>query len=75
MSLAELINEKISKLPEDLQLEVLTFTEFLISRNYYKGSVKENEQWNNFSLKSALEDMQDEDTSMYENVVYKERWK
>lgn len=74
MGIVESISKKISSLPESLQLEVLTFTEFLISKNSYKRAVKEEEQWNYFSLKSALNDMLDEDTSEYENVEFKERW-
>jgi hypothetical protein len=57
MSLADKIIEKIKSLPEDKQVEILDFVDFL------QRKLEENERknWSRFSLESAMRGMEDEE--------------
>jgi len=56
MSLAEKILQRIQKLPEYKQVEVLDFIEYLEA----KVVNQENRSWSGFSLSSAMREMEDE---------------
>lgn len=56
MSLAERIMNNLRTLPESKQVEVLDFVEYLRSR----AEKEENIEWNNFSLSSAMREIEDE---------------
>lgn len=58
MSLEEKIIQNIHELPENEKNEVLDFIDYLKNRAEMQG-IKE---WSDFSLTSALHDMDDEDT-------------
>ena len=55
MSIADKIQQEIKLLPEDKQLKVLNFIKHLSE----KQSEEEIDQWNKFSLSSALEGLED----------------
>lgn len=75
MSIPELIQEKVSNLPKSLQLEILDFIEFVSSRSVDSTVINEDNEWKNYSLQNALRDMMDEDTTIYEQVKFIEKWK
>jgi hypothetical protein len=56
MSIAERINLNVKKLPESKQIEVLDFVEYLRSR----AEKEEYKEWNDLSLTSAMQGMEDE---------------
>ncbi|MEK7262981.1 MAG: DUF2281 domain-containing protein [Bacteroidota bacterium] len=74
MSITEQIQHKAEVLPESLQKEILHFTEFLSLRMREATIVKEKTDWYNLSLKSVLQGMENEDTSSYEHITFKEKW-
>ena len=55
MSIADKIQQEIKLLPEDKQSKVLDFIKHLSE----KQAEEEIEQWNKFSLSSALEGLED----------------
>ena len=57
MSIADKIQQEIRLLPEDKQAKVLDFIKHLTE----KQSEEEIEQWNKFSLSSALEGIEDDE--------------
>ncbi len=58
MEVTEKIIEKLKLLPKDKQVEVLDYVEFLQK----KFEDKEREQWEKFSLSSALHGLESEDS-------------
>jgi hypothetical protein len=58
MSTAETIFEKAKALPDDRQMEALTFVNFLISQELAKS---EASQWASFSSNQLLRQYSDED--------------
>ncbi len=58
MEVTEKIIEKLQLLPKDKQIEVLDYVEFLQK----KFEDKEREQWEEFSLSSALHGLESEDS-------------
>lgn len=60
MSLIERIVEKLERLPEQAQAEVLDFVEFLIAKQGRAVSEAEDREWSSFSLAQALRGMTDE---------------
>jgi len=63
MRTVELINQKVQNLPEEMQVEILTFVEFL----YYKANLGTDVDslWTSFSLNSAMQGMESEDLPEY----------
>lgn len=57
MTLSERIYQKVDRLPFSFQAEVLDFVEYLFSRL----ARQESEEWNAFSLASAMSGMEDEE--------------
>ena len=68
MSLVEKIVEKVKSLPEDKQIEILDFVDFLSRK------VEEEERlWSKFSLESAMRELESEE-SLYTLGDIKERF-
>ncbi|MFZ0929879.1 MAG: DUF2281 domain-containing protein [Syntrophobacteraceae bacterium] len=73
MILAEEIVERVQKLPEPLQAEVLDFVEFLLAKTSGESGKEENRRWMGFSLQSALRGIEDE-PELYADKDLKERF-
>ena len=73
MSLAEKIFEKLERLPEPKQAEVLDFVEFLASKQGSAVADAEDQAWSSFSLAQALRGMEDE-ADLYSEADLKERY-
>ena len=56
MTLDKEIQERIRKLPDSLQRELLDFIQYLTM----KAEQQEAQDWESFSLSSAMRDMEDE---------------
>jgi len=59
MNLSEKILTTVASLPESKQVEVLDFVEYL----KLKTEKEENNNWNSFSITSALRGMENEDSN------------
>jgi len=69
MSLVEKIVEKVKSLPQDKQIEILDFVDFLSRK------VEEEERfWSKFSLESAMRGLESEE-SLYTLEDIKERYR
>jgi hypothetical protein len=69
MSLVEKIVEKVKSLPEDKQIEILDFVDFLSRK------VEEEERlWSKFSLESAMRGLESEEP-LYTLEDIKERYR
>ncbi len=73
MILAKEIVERVQRLPESLQLEVLDFVEFLLAKTSGESAEEENRRWMGFSLQSAFRGMEDE-PELYADKDLKERF-
>ena len=73
MILAKEIVERVQRLPEPLQAEVLDFVEFLLAKTSGESEKEENRRWMGFSLLSAFRDMEDE-PELYADKDLKERF-
>ena len=62
MTTAQVIAERVMSLPEDAQLEVLDFVEFIRSRNTRKAAKREDTEWSILSLASAMRGIEDEES-------------
>lgn len=70
MALAEKIYQKVQKLPEPIQSEVLDFIEFINSR---RKDISDFD-WSQLSLSSAMKGMEDEEGSQYTPSDLKEKF-
>lgn len=68
-ALADLVYEKMRRLPEPTQQEVLRFVEYLLFQ-----SRQENILWSQFSLAMALRGLEDESWPEYGEADLKEKW-
>jgi hypothetical protein len=59
MTLDEKIHQYVQKLPRSLQEELLDYVEYLAM----KAEKQEQEEWESFSLSSAMRDMENESVS------------
>jgi hypothetical protein len=73
VTLAKEIVERVQRLPEPLQAEVLDFVEFLLAKTSGESGKEENRRWMEFSLQSALRGMEDE-PELYADTDVKERF-
>ncbi|MDR3714189.1 MAG: DUF2281 domain-containing protein [Puia sp.] len=71
--LAKEIVERVQRLPEPLQAEVLDFVEFLLAKTSEKAGKEANRRWMGFSLQSALRGMENE-PELYADKDLKERF-
>jgi hypothetical protein len=62
---AEKIQQHIQKLPEELQVEVLDFVEYLLLKSERESLKRGDIDWSSLSLAFAMRDMEDEDTPAY----------
>ncbi len=58
MGFVDKIGEKIKSLPEEKQVEILDFINFLEK----KIIEEENKDWNKFSIESAMREMENEES-------------
>lgn len=74
MKIEDKISERIRKLPEKSQREVLDFIEFLLSK-YGKLDEQTNvESWNKFSLDQAMRGLEKDDMPDYYVSDLKEKY-
>jgi len=73
MTTLERIVEKVRKLPDEKQAEVLNFVEFLNLRSSGAGE-DEDLEWSLFSLAAALKGMESEERPEYTLADLKERY-
>ena len=59
MNLSEKILKTVTSLPEEKQVEVLNFVEYL----KLKTEKEESNNWNSFSIASAMRGMENEDSN------------
>jgi hypothetical protein len=64
MSLPERITDRLKRLPEPVQSEVLDFVEFLEAKQERAADARADEHWARFSLAQALRDS-DEEEELY----------
>ena len=60
MSLPDRITERLKRLPEPVQPEVLDFVEFLETKQERAADARAEEGWSRFSLREALRDSEEE---------------
>lgn len=60
MSLPERIAERLKRLPEPVQAEVLDYVEFLEAKQERAADARAEDQWSQFSLAQALRDSEEE---------------
>ncbi|HEY9705381.1 MAG TPA: DUF2281 domain-containing protein [Allocoleopsis sp.] len=65
-----MIHQKIDILPENQQIQVLNFVDFLINKNIKQ----ENELFNQFSLSQAMEGLENDNLPEYTEQDLKEKW-
>jgi hypothetical protein len=66
MTTLDSIHQYAQMLPDSLQQEVLDFVRFLLFKREQETTPEQEEiEWSNFSLASALRDMEDEDSPTY----------
>ena len=73
METIDRINQRIKRLPEKSQKEVLHFVEFLLSK---AGKLEEDynsTDWNKFSLDQAMKGLENDDMPEYSKSDLKER--
>ncbi len=74
MTTVDKISEQVHQLPEPFQEEVLDFIEFLINKSKRENSRKEDLEWFDLSLSSAMREIEDEDGPTYNETDLKEKW-
>jgi hypothetical protein len=74
MTIAEKIYQQAEQLPAPLQMTVLEFVEYLVTKLRSKPNVEEDEDavWSQFSLQMALRGMEDEESDDYQLTDIKE---
>lgn len=75
MTLAEKIIQEIKTLPPPLQKKAFNFIEYLKQKTKGNKTDEEIEEWNQFSLESALSGMEDDEFPEYQESDFKEIWK
>ena len=66
MTTLDSIHQYAQMLPDSLQQEVLDFVRFLLFKREQEMTPEQEEiEWLNFSLASAMRDMEDEDSPTY----------
>lgn len=75
MIVTEKINQKLEKLPIEIQLEILDFVEFIAQKAEKQNALEENWQWTDFSLAQAMKGLENEETPEYTEADLKEKWR
>ncbi len=74
MKTIDKLNERIRRLPEPSQREVLDFVEFLLMKKNQREDGMKNEEWSAFSLQQALKGMEADETVEYTISDLKEKY-
>lgn len=74
MSAKEQITDRLQKLPQPLQREVLDFIDFLAQRVAQGEDSAEQSDWTKFSLAQAMSGLENEDSPEYSEADLKEKW-
>jgi hypothetical protein len=74
MSAKEQITDRLEKLPQPLQREVLDFIDFLAQRVAQREGAGEEADWKKFSLAQAMSGLENEDSPEYSEADLKEKW-
>ncbi len=74
MSAKEQITERLQKLPQSLQREVLDFIDFLAKRVTQGKDTSYEAEWPKFSLAQAMNGLENEDSPEYSEADLKEKW-
>ena len=74
MPTVEKISEYLAKMPDPYQAEVLHYVEYLWQKFQGQGLNKEDQAWQEFSLASALRDMDEADEVTYTRKDLKEKF-
>ena len=74
MSAKEQITDRLQKLPQPLQREVLDFIDFLAQRVAQREVVSEEVEWTKFSLAQAMNGLENEGSPEYSEADLKEKW-
>jgi hypothetical protein len=69
MTVVDTIRNKMTRLPEPRQREVLDFVDYLLHK-----SREEDVVWSELSLASALRGLEDEEWPDYDEADFTERW-
>ncbi len=73
MGKSEIIQDYMHRLPESDQAEVLDFIEFLVARNDQDAEMSDRNEFLDYSLRSALRGMGNEDNPKYDLIDIKDR--
>lgn len=73
MNVVDKINERVQRLPERTQAEVLDFVEYLLAKAERQQARHEEKEWSRYSLSLAMRDM-DESGPEYTSEDLKERF-
>jgi len=74
MSTTEKISQQVHQLPESFQKEVLDFIEFLVNKTKRESSREEDLAWFDFSLTSAMREIENENGPNYDESDLKEKF-
>jgi hypothetical protein len=74
MSIKQIIQDKIDRLSEEKQTEVLTFLNSLIESQHEYDHRQENDEWSRFSLEQAMQGLEDDHLPEYTEQDLKEKW-
>jgi len=74
MSAKEQITDRLQKLPQPLQREVLDFIDFLAQKVAQSEDSGEEADWKEFSLAQAMSGLENEDSPEYGEADLKEKW-
>ena len=74
MSAKEQITDRLEKLPQPLQREVLDFIDFLAQRVAEGEDAGEEVEWRKLSLAQAMSGLETEGSPEYSEADLKEKW-
>jgi hypothetical protein len=74
MTIEQIIQSKISILPESKQAEVLIFLNSLIESQTEFNFQQESTEWSRFSLEQAMEGLEDDLLPEYTEQDLKKKW-
>ena len=72
MTVTEKVYEYLQQLPEPLQVQVLDFVEYLLSKTQRQTAQDDDHAWSNLSLSLAMRGMENEPTPEYTAADLKE---
>ena len=72
MTIDEMIQESVQKLPPDMKAEVLDFVGYLLTKAEQDNARLEDANWSRFSLTAAMRGMEDETEPEYTREDLKE---